>query len=304
MRKKIPYVIVGILAVLGVWYFLVKDYDYQITFKSKNPKGFVYNNIKIWKNNKLLKDTTVQNISSVPYHEIQQKFYPSKDTTIYVTWELDKINDSLTKIKGYFKSDHSGPLLRTQLLFSTPDFVSQSLDFSKGLNKRIASRSKLYRLSKLDTIKVPSKRYVYVVCDATLKTKAKFMIANNGYIMSYIKKNDLELADFPFVKIQSWNKETDSIRFKFCFPIKSVHKGQDSDIKYEEVPSYEAMRIRYNGNYSTSHLAWYAYADYFEANGTEQNILPTEIFLDDPNQGGEDLQWRADIVLPIKPMDL
>ncbi|MEO1029798.1 MAG: hypothetical protein AAFX55_00250 [Bacteroidota bacterium] len=304
MNKKMLYVITGILVMLAAWYFFVKDYDYQITFKSKNPKGFVYNNIKTWNNNRPVKDTMVKTISSIPFSEIQQKYYPAKDSTINIKWELDKINDSLTKIIGYFKSDHGGPLLRTQLLFSTPDFVKQSLDFAKGLNRRIKSRSKLYKLSDVDTIMVPSKQYVYVLCDATLQTKAKSMIANNGYVLQYLRKNNLELTDFPFVDIQSWNKQTDSIRFKFCFPIKTAHQSQESDIKFDERPQYKALRIRFNGNYSKSHMAWYAFNDYFEANhSTEQQILPTEIFLDDPNQGGEDIQWRADIVLPLNQID-
>ena len=303
MNKKILYVIACILVLLAAWYFFVKEHDYQISFESKNPKGFVYSNIMAWNNNRPIKDTIVKTTSTTPYNTIEQEYYPVNDSTIYIKWELNKINDSITKVKGYFKSEDSSPVLRTKLLFASTDFVTQSLDFSRGLNRRIRSRSKLYKLSPVDTITIPSNKYLYIDCNATVKTKAKMMIANNGYILKYFKENDIELAGFPFVEVRSWDKQTDSIRFKFCFPIKEVHSSNVSSIKYEERPSFKALRIRYNGNYSKSHLAWYAYSDYFEQIDADAEILPTEFFFDDPNQGGEDIEWRADIVLPLNQIN-
>ena len=59
------------------------------------------------------------------------------------------------------------------------------------------------------------------------------------------------------------------------------------------------MQIIYNGNYRKSHVAWYAYDDYFNTTGIDKKVLPTEVFMNDPHQGGDELKWVTKVLIPL-----
>jgi hypothetical protein len=300
MKKKITYATIVIFIAVAIWYFFVKQHDYQISFKAYHPTGLVYQTMQEWNYNKPKKDTVVETVNAIPYHSLEQSFVPSKDSLVHVAWELEKVNDTTTQITGYFTADESSALERAKLLFTKTDFVNQSLEFTKALRTTLQFKSKLYKIAAIDTIEVPAKKYIYVERKTTTKLKARGMIADNGYLMGRITWNKLKLVDYPFVEIQSWDQQTDSISLKFCFPIEQFPDSLSTQLKYEERAAFKGLRIRYNGNFSRSHFAWYAYDDYFKTQGKKQpSILPTEIYLDNPNEGGEEIKWRADIVLPL-----
>jgi hypothetical protein len=300
MRKKVAYTIFTLLVAVAIWYFFVKQHDYQITFNAYHPKGFVYHTIKDWNYNKSPKDSLVKTLKGTPYQSIEQWFKPSVDSIINVEWQLEKVNDTTTEVTGYFSTDQSSIAERTKLLFKNTNFVNQNLEFAKALRAFLKAQSDYYKISSIDTIDVAAKKYLYVERKGITTRKARAMIADNSFVMAQITRNNMKLADFPFVEIQSWDKQTDSISFKFCFPVERKPDSVNRKIKYGERPEFKALRIRFNGNYSKSHFAWYAYDDYFKAQGKENpSILPTEIFLDNPSVGGNELEWRADIVLPL-----
>lgn len=303
MKKKIRYTIFILLTGLVIWYFFVKQHDYQISFKAYHPKGLVYQTLHEWNYNKSRKDSVVKTLNAAPYYSVEQSFQPSKDSLVNVRWELEKVNDTTTQVTGYFTANQNSMGERIKLLFTKTDFVNKNVEFSKALRTTLQLKSRLYGISAIDTIEVPAKKYIYVERKTTTKKKARGMIADNGYMMGRITWNKLKLVDFPFIEIQSWDQETDSISLKFCFPIEQFPDSLSSKLKYEERPAFKGLRIRYNGNFSRSHFAWYAYHDYFEAQGNKQpSILPTEIYLDNPNEGGEEIKWRADVVLPLNKL--
>jgi len=48
------------------------------------------------------------------------------------------------------------------------------------------------------------------------------------------------------------------------------------------------------------HRAWYALINYAKKNNIEIEKKPVEIFYNNPNFGGNELDWKAEIYLPIK----
>lgn len=300
MKKKVGYTIFAIFVLAAIWYFFIKQYDYQISFKAYHPKGLVYQTIQEWNYNKPKKDSVLITLESTPYKSIEQRFKPSKDSIVNVLWELEKVNDTTTEVTGYFKSNQSSISERTKILFTKTDFVNQNIEFAKALRTSLNFKSKIYKISGIDTMEVPAKKYVYIERKGTTESKARAMIGDNSFVMAQITKNNMKLVDFPFIQIQSWDKQTDSISFKFCFPVERKPDNLSAKLKFEERPQFKGLRIRYNGNYSKSHFAWYAYEDYFERKGERQpSILPTELFLDNPTLGGNEIEWRADILLPL-----
>ena len=56
----------------------------------------------------------------------------------------------------------------------------------------------------------------------------------------------------------------------------------------------------YNGNYITSDRAWYELLDDAERKNIEVHQTPVEVFYNNPNYGGDELNWKAEIYMPLK----
>ena len=63
------------------------------------------------------------------------------------------------------------------------------------------------------------------------------------------------------------------------------------------------MKAEFNGNYIFSDRAWYELRDYAEKKGLKVTDKPLEIFFNNPNMGGDELQWKADIYMPLAEDD-
>jgi effector-binding domain-containing protein len=131
--------------------------------------------------------------------------------------------------------------------------------------------------------------------------KARGMMQNYSLLTSVLSAENIEMNGTPFVEITNWNTQNDSIAYNFCFPvIKSDSLPIDPLIKYKQYNGVKALKASYNGNYITSDRAWYALLEYGENNGIEIANKPLEVFYSNPNFGGDELQWEAQIYLPIK----
>jgi len=62
----------------------------------------------------------------------------------------------------------------------------------------------------------------------------------------------------------------------------------------------KVIKATYNGNYITSDRAWYSLLQYAKNNNLEVSQHLLEIFYSNPNMGGDELDWKAEIFLPIK----
>jgi effector-binding domain-containing protein len=131
--------------------------------------------------------------------------------------------------------------------------------------------------------------------------KAGFMMRNIADVMNFINDNNLELNGDPFLEVTRWNTQAQTMQYDFCFPIKKTDSLPQSDlIKYKEARSIEGLTTIFNGNYSVADKAWYALIDYATQNQIEIELLPIEVYLDDPHAGGDALQWEAKVFMPIK----
>ena len=69
---------------------------------------------------------------------------------------------------------------------------------------------------------------------------------------------------------------------------------------HKQYNGVKAIKATYNGNYITSDRAWYALLDYAEKNDILIDKKPLEVFYSNPNFGGDELLWEAEIFMPIK----
>jgi effector-binding domain-containing protein len=127
------------------------------------------------------------------------------------------------------------------------------------------------------------------------------MMENYGLLSTLFIETDVELNGNPFIEITKWDRETDSIFYNFCYPIiKKDSLPQNEKIKYKQFDTRKAIKAIYNGNYMTSDRAWYTIKNYAKNNSIEVIDTPIEVFLSNPNMGGNELDWTTHVYLPIK----
>jgi effector-binding domain-containing protein len=103
------------------------------------------------------------------------------------------------------------------------------------------------------------------------------------------------------VEITHWDQENDSLYYNFGQPVfvdDSLPKQQG--IEYKQLKKRPAIKAVYNGNYITSDRAWYALMDYAKQNNIPIEPTVLEVFYNNPNMGGNDIEWKAEIYMPIK----
>lgn len=127
------------------------------------------------------------------------------------------------------------------------------------------------------------------------------MLYSISDLMGYINENDLELQGDPFLEVTKWDEVSGAMEYNFCFPISESDSLPPSDLVFfKNSPSFKAIKAEFNGNYAISYNAWYYLQEYAEQHKLKVKDLPTEVYLDDPQSGGDAIGWKAHIYLPIE----
>jgi effector-binding domain-containing protein len=142
--------------------------------------------------------------------------------------------------------------------------------------------------------------YAYVSCRSTQLGKARKMMESFPLLDQYLVDNGVQLNGKPFIEVLKWNQENDSLAFNFCYPIvKNDSLPVHPELKYGYRPGQKAIKAIYNGNYITSDRAWYELLDYAERNSIQVTGLPVEVFYNNPNLGVDEINWKAEVFMPI-----
>ena len=296
MIKKIGFVVVTLLFAALAWYLFVKPSDYIINFKVKTTPGTVVQSVKSWNSNLTASTITEQHGTSA----IVQKRQFGDSTVIY-TYHAYALNDSITKVSVGIKDAEHSFKNRLTVPFANTLFKARStanvMEFYETLNEHL----KQIKIEITGIEKTPSTYCAYIPLKSMQEAKALGMMRNYGYIGDVLTRNNVERNGPPFVEVTEWNQETDSICYNFCFPIiRSENLPITDDIKYKRLFEKEAIHAVYNGNYITSDRAWYALLAYAKQNNIEVDAKPLEVFFNNPNMGGNELEWKADIYMPLK----
>ena len=124
---------------------------------------------------------------------------------------------------------------------------------------------------------------------------------NYSLLSNVLIQNKVQLNGPPFVEVTEWNVQNDSIKYDFCFPIiRSERLPEHEIVKYKRVFAKKALKATYNGNYITSDRAWYVLLEKAKAMGKEIEMRPIEYFYNNPNMGGNELEWKAEVYMPLK----
>ena len=294
--KKIS-AIIGFLTIgFLLWYFIIKPYDYLVTFKVKTTAGAINQSLKLW-------NTSLENSSPIQQENLKNltQQIKIKDSTFNYDWSISSINDSISKVNVYVTDmDHSFAN-KISIPLGTTDFEKRTQNTITDFIGKLKEHLNKIRVRVIGIDSTRTTYCAYIPMKGLQIEKARGMMQNYSLLTSVLSAENIEMNGTPFVEITNWNTQNDSIAYNFCFPvIKSDSLPIDPLIKYKQYNGVKALKASYNGNYITSDRAWYALLEYGENNGIEIANKPLEVFYSNPNFGGDELQWEAQIYLPIK----
>lgn len=295
MKKGFFYIaIIGFFVV--IFWFVLKPYDYTVSFKSKALMGTINQTLKVWNTN-LEQSEPIQQIAMDEL--VQNLSFDGKEYDFH--WKLLRINDSMTQVNIGIKDRHHSLRNKIDVLFNNSKFESNVKQTVADFILVLKSHLEKFRIEIIGDSTSPTTYCAFIPIKAKQYLKAKGMMENFGVLSTFLINNGVELNGKPIVEITSWDTETDSISFNFCYPI--INKEGlpiHPKIKYKEINGGKALKALYNGNYITSDRAWYSLIEYAKKNNIQIERYPVEVFNNNPNMGGDELSWQAEIYLPIK----
>ncbi len=296
--KKIAIGILIILLGLITWYLFLKKYDYVITFKANLAPLGAYHKIKSIKTegSKYLEMSNPDTNGAA----LRQEF-AIHDQNVLLDWHFKSVTDTVTEIKvGILSSQHSLHN-RLKILTGSSPLVTSVKEELIQIRKKLKYYTDTFRIIIDGEATTPAQDALIVSSITKRYDKAQEMMKSNGYLHPELLENNVDKTGHPFVKIKSWDITTDGIEMNFGFPI--IYRDSlpiDSNIKYVKMNSEKTLKATYFGNYRNSDEAWFVLVEYANRNNIDIVKKPLEIFYDNPMQGGDELQWRAEIFLPLK----
>ncbi|MDF0707278.1 AraC family transcriptional regulator [Flagellimonas okinawensis] len=294
--RKIVSIILAIVVGTVLWYLFLKPQDYQVNFKAKAIPGTIYETVKAWNNGF---DSVIPLDYASPSH-FRQTILVNDSVHVY-EWEIDRVHDSLSKVQVNILDMDNSIKNRLAVPFSDTDFESGSrkllLEFNSFLNNHLDGFNY--------TIEGESETFTsFCACvqlNTTPEHKAKGMMANYSFLDGILAQNQVQLNGPPFVEVLEWDIKNNTLSYNFCNPIIRSEKLPDHpDIMYKRIYGKNAIKAIYHGNYITSDRAWYALMDYANAKNIPIEHKPIEVFHNNPNMGGNELQWTTEVFMPIK----
>lgn len=294
--KKVFISIPILLLVLLLWYLFIKPQDYQVSFKAKAIPGTIYETVKAWN---MGFDSVVPLQFESPTH-FEQTIVVNDSVHVY-EWNITPIHDSLSQVKVNIKDPEHTLKNKVSVPFSDTDFEKGSrktlLDFNGFLNDHL----KDFKVSIVGEAELFSSFCACVALNTSPENKARGMMANYSLLNSFLVDNGVTLNGLPFVEVENWDIKANMLDYNFCYPIvRSEKLPNHPDIEYKRIFSKRSLKAIYNGNYITSDRAWYALQDYAKKNNIAVENNPIEVFYNNPNMGGNELNWKTEVYLPLK----
>ncbi|WP_224491312.1 hypothetical protein [Robertkochia flava] len=126
------------------------------------------------------------------------------------------------------------------------------------------------------------------------------MMRDYSYLSGFIASENLTPDGFPMIKIRDYDEKNRIIEFDFCFPLVEQDSLPESpDIFFRRIEQAPALKAVYNGDYRFSNKSWFELFEHAEKEEIPFSKTPLEIYHNNPNMGGDALQWTAEIYLPI-----
>ncbi len=288
------------MALFLVWYLFVKENDYIITFKVKTTTGTVHQGVQDWVTGRKKSNNENYILVTKQKYNLLKYILKNDKNTLNYNWEIQPVNDSITEVKVGISDCNNSIYNRVTVPFLATDFKEDQLkkitDFKKGLDDHI----KDFKINKVKEGTSPEVYVAYISLKSVMQEKAQTMIMNDAIITGFIFKNHIKIIGKPYLEITNWDDEKENLEFNYCFPIdKNALVGNDTNVKFKTIPEHKGLTVSYFGNFRTSDRGWFAILDYAKKHNLELEVKPLEHFLANPFNGGNELEWETQIIIPF-----
>lgn len=293
--KKFILILGLILSGILIWHFFIKPYDYLVSFKSNTFPGAINQSIKTW--NISLEDAKIE--KSEDLLRIKQ-YITFNDSTFLYDWHITPLTDTTSVVKVYVTDmDHSlynrlkYPLFKTDFEKRVKNSLTQ---FTENLKEHISR----FKVTIKGEAEIDGTFCACISIKGSQVEKALGMMKNYSMLSSTLIENKVQLNGRPFIRINDWDLMNDHIDYEFCYPIEKTDSlFEHSSIRFKQLKKQKALKAIYNGNYISSDRAWYALLDHAKRNEINVIAEPIEVFYNNPNMGGDELQWTTEVFMPI-----
>lgn len=287
------------LTFITAWYFLLKKYDYSISFKTDETPGEVYQQLLYYKYNFL---EEAKYTEKSPFDQLIQNVRVNNNE-LQLTWSFSPKGDSSSLVTASVNSTGNHAFTRLKLLFGQEDVKKVITEEVKQFQIALNEEAELYEIKIEGITTSPATTCACIKFENEVKNKATDMMKNIKHLSVYIQKNELDMTARPRVNVLNWDVESNRIIFEFCFPIDPANLPEEiGRIYLKEFPARRSLLAVYNGNYMYSHLAWVKLLSYAEKEKIPILKEPLEVFNNNPEMGGDARLWEAEIYLPLESL--
>ncbi len=302
--KKIKFLIAFIILGGLVWYLFIKPQDYIIRFNSRTAPGTLFSVVEEWNLLNQKQDSFTYKITQKrAYNLIEQSLQTNNGINLEIQWNFKSINDSTTQTVVGISEKGKSVYNRITVPFLNTSFKETSLKIIRNYKKTIEYQLKeKFKVNIIGVDSIPESTYAYVeLKNIKMRNKAKQMMINNSILLTFLNEQKLKVGKLPFLIIDNWNLDNNTIDFRYCFPVKQLDSMPfHKNIKFDKQLPQKALKAIYNGNYITSDRGWFALHEYAIRHNIGIEDKPLEIYYNNPFNGGDELKWKTDVYLPIK----
>ena len=297
-------VVIGILVILvgvAVWFLMVKEHDHVITFNANASQSSVYNHVK---DAKFIDTTSIQDnaiiTDKVLFESFKQEVLVDNQKVI-LDWKFKAIADTITKVNVGIITTENTIKHRLQALFKKSPLVKTVKDELILFRWQFGKYTNMFKVTIDGESEMPAMEIMTTNAKVKRDKKATAMMKANSYLYPKLAENGITQDGLPFVNIKNWNTEEDTITFDFGIPIAPKDTLPDTipNIVFGNIKSQKALKATFYGNYAISDEAWFALLDYAKRKNIKLDNKPFEVFHNNPMAGGNQLEWKAEIFVPI-----
>lgn len=297
LKTLVAWTVILFLTVAGIWYFVVKKYDYTIRFESSFVSAEIYQKLLYYEFQEI---NNVEIDSLSPFKKIVQ-IGKIKEKDLKLTWELSEKNDTVTQVLVGIQNVQNPFINRLQSLWGSGFYKEKVISEIEQFKSALEKDAGLYSIEILGKTISPQTTCACISLQNTVNKKALDMVQNITSLSDYMIDNGLKMQGKPRIQVLNWDLITNNIDYNFCFPIDPAASSKPiGKIFIIEIPAHNSLKAIYKGNYMYSHLAWVRILNYAEKNNIKIEERPLEIFNDNPEMGGDSRNWEAEVYLPIK----
>jgi len=298
-KNKILYSTLGIITILGIWYFVFRAHDYVISVEVPTYPSSLY--YKILESEQLCFDckNTTQLSATIPFrkiiHQIEIDNLPYRlEWTLAGENKKTKLSIGVIGLKNSLSN-------RWKVLIRDTSFEEKFVKKITSFLEDLKNYQNTFRIaSDQKNANFPVTHFISDNMSCAVPKKAGLMMKSVLDVTKFLNEKNIILQGNPFSIIDDFDIEKNQINFRFCFPV-----PKDTKLPFGEKFSKDSLQItqsfdaQYFGNYATSNEAWLALIEEHTTPAKVDQYQFVESYLNNPHEGGDDTKWKA-LVYMIK----